>query len=55
MLMLLLLVAGVMSLLWVAVVAGFVLAEKVLPVSRITSGVVSIALVLCGLILLVTS
>lgn len=55
MLMALLFVAGVMNLLWIALIAGFVLAEKVLPSSRITSAIASIALVLSGLVLLVTS
>lgn len=55
MLMALLFVAGVMNLLWIALIAGFVLAEKVLPASRITSAIASIALVLSGLVLLVTS
>ncbi len=55
MLMVLLFVAGVMNLLWVALIAGFVLAEKVLPASRITSGIASMALVLTGILLLLTS
>jgi predicted metal-binding membrane protein len=51
-LMALLFVAGVMNLLWVAVIAAFVLAEKVLPrgdlVGRIAGGV----LVLAGIVIL---
>lgn len=54
-LMVLLFVAGVMNPLWIALIAGFVLAEKVLPASRITSGIASIALVLTGVILLLIS
>lgn len=55
MLMTLLFVAGVMNLFWVVLITGLVLAEKVLPLRRITSGIASIVLLLCGLILLFTS
>ncbi len=51
MLMLLLFVAGVMNLLWVAVIAGFVFVEKLLPAHRFTSRFAGAALVLCGLAL----
>lgn len=51
-LMLLLFVAGVMSLLWVALLAGFVLAEKLLPMHALTTRVASVALILSGVVLL---
>jgi predicted metal-binding membrane protein len=51
-LMLLLFVAGVMSLLWIALIAGFVLVEKLLPAGRLTSRVAGLALVVSGLVLL---
>lgn len=51
-LMLLLFVAGVMNLLWVALLAGFVLAEKLLPAYKYTSRFASAAFVLAGLVLL---
>ena len=54
-LMLLLFVAGVMNLLWVALIAGFVFVEKLLPAARLTSGFAGAALVLSGIVLLVTS
>ena len=44
-LMLLLFTAGVMNLLWVAVIAGFVLVEKVLPAGRWTGRVAGVAMV----------
>ncbi|MBF6570017.1 MAG: DUF2182 domain-containing protein [Candidatus Binataceae bacterium] len=49
MLMALLFVAGVMNLLWVALIAIFVLIEKVLPWGRMTSSVTGLALVCAGL------
>jgi predicted metal-binding membrane protein len=52
-LMLLLFVAGVMNLLWVALIAGFVLVEKLLPAGRLTSGLAGVALTLSGLALLI--
>ena len=52
-LMLLLFVAGVMSLLWVALLAGFVLAEKLLPMHELTTRAASVALILSGLVLLI--
>jgi len=52
-LMLLLFVAGVMNLLWVALIAGFVLVEKLLPAHRFTSRLAGAALLLSGLALLV--
>jgi predicted metal-binding membrane protein len=51
-LMLLLLAAGVMNLVWVALIAGFVLAEKLLPAARFTSRFAGAALVLSGLVVL---
>jgi predicted metal-binding membrane protein len=53
MLMLLLFVAGVMNLLWVALIAGFVLVEKLLPAARFTSRFAGVALVLAGIALLI--
>lgn len=53
MLMLLLFVAGVMNLVWVALIAGFVLAEKLLPAEKFTSRLAGVALVLSGLALLI--
>jgi predicted metal-binding membrane protein len=52
-LMLLLFVAGVMNLLWVALIAGFVFVEKLLPAERFTSGFAGVALVLSGAALLI--
>lgn len=51
-LMLLLFVAGVMNLLWVALIAAFVFVEKLLPAHRITSRFAGAALVASGLVLL---
>ncbi|MGE5337550.1 MAG: DUF2182 domain-containing protein [Gemmatimonadota bacterium] len=51
-LMLLLFVAGVMNLLWVALIAGFVLVEKLLPAGPITARFGGAALALAGLALL---
>ncbi|MGI8818820.1 MAG: DUF2182 domain-containing protein [Gemmatimonadales bacterium] len=48
-LMALLFVAGVMNLLWVAVIAGFVLAEKVVPSGRLLGRVTGLALAGYGL------
>ena len=48
-LMLILFVAGVMNLLWVAAISGFVFVEKVLPASARTTRVAGAGLVLCGL------
>jgi predicted metal-binding membrane protein len=53
MLMLLLFVAGVMNLLWVALIAAFVFIEKLLPAGKFTSAFASIVLVLSGFILLI--
>lgn len=47
-LMLLLFVAGVMNLAWVALIAGFVLVEKLLPPVRGVSLAMSLALILAG-------
>ncbi len=51
-LMLLLFVAGVMNLLWVALIAAFVFVEKLYPARGVTSRVASAALILSGLALL---
>lgn len=53
-LMALLFVAGVMNLVWVAVIAGFVLAEKVVPNGRLLGRITGAALAGCGLWVLVT-
>jgi predicted metal-binding membrane protein len=53
MLMLLLFVAGVMNLVWVALIAAFVFVEKLLPAGKLASGFASVALVLSGLFLLI--
>jgi predicted metal-binding membrane protein len=45
MLMLLLFAVGVMSLVWVAVIAAFVLVEKLLPAARITARACGAALI----------
>jgi predicted metal-binding membrane protein len=54
-LMALLFVAGVMNLLWVAVIAGFVLAEKVLPNGRLVGRVTGVVLAGFGVWLVVTA
>ncbi|MCW8905926.1 MAG: DUF2182 domain-containing protein [Sedimenticola sp.] len=54
-LMLLLFVAGVMNLLWVALIAGFVLLEKLLPRGPILGHLAGIGLLLWGLGLLVSA
>lgn len=54
-LMLLLFVAGVMNLLWVALIAGFVLLEKLLPRGPILGHLGGIGLVLWGVGVLVVS
>jgi predicted metal-binding membrane protein len=51
-LMLLLFVAGVMNLLWVALIAAFVFVEKLFPAVRVASHAASAALILSGLFLL---
>lgn len=51
-LMLLLFVAGVMNLAWVALIAAFVYVEKLLPARRLTSYAAGVALVACGLYIL---
>jgi predicted metal-binding membrane protein len=53
-LMALLFVAGVMNLVWVAAIAGFVLAEKVVPNGRLLGRITGAALAGCGLWVLVT-
>jgi predicted metal-binding membrane protein len=51
-LMLLLFVAGVMNLVWVALIAAFVFVEKVFPGARFVTRASSAALILAGLFLL---
>ena len=53
MLMLLLFAVGVMNLLWIAVIAGFVFVEKLLPAGRMTAKFAGGALIVFGLIVLV--
>ena len=52
-LMLLLFTVGVMNLLWVAVLAVFVLVQKVLPYGRVTTTVAGTAMAVVGVVLLV--
>lgn len=52
-LMALLFVAGVMNLLWVAVLAVFVLAERVLPGGPAVSRIAGALLVVAGVVILV--
>lgn len=52
-LMLLLFVAGVMNLVWVALIAAFVLVEKLFPAAPAVSRTASAALILTGLYLLI--
>jgi predicted metal-binding membrane protein len=51
-LMILLFVSGIMNLLWIAIIALFVLAEKVLPAGKIVSSIAGIALIVYGIIIL---
>jgi predicted metal-binding membrane protein len=51
-LMLLLFTLGVMNLAWVALIATFVLAEKLLPAGRLSSRFAGVALILAGLTIL---
>jgi predicted metal-binding membrane protein len=53
--MLLLFVAGVMNLLWVALIAAFVLVEKLLPAARFTSHVAGGALIVAALAVFFTT
>jgi predicted metal-binding membrane protein len=53
-LMALLFVAGVMNLVWVAAIAGFVLAEKVMPNGRLLGRVTGVALAAFGVWVLIT-
>ena len=55
MLMLLLFALGVMNLAWVALVAAFVLVEKLLPAGRFSSRLAGVALILAGLTVLASS
>jgi predicted metal-binding membrane protein len=50
--MLLLFVAGVMNLAWVALIAAFVFVEKLFPTVRLVSPLASTALIIAGLFLL---
>ena len=52
MLMLLLFVGGVMNLAWVAVIAGFVLAQKIVPGGRTLSRIAGACLVAGGVLLM---
>ena len=52
-LMSLLLVAGVMNLLWVAAIAGFVLVEKAAPVGQGFGRLTGAALIVAGIALIV--
>jgi predicted metal-binding membrane protein len=52
-LMALLFVAGIMNLLWIAVLAAFVLVEKVSPYGRLLSRIVGAALIAAGLFILI--
>ena len=47
--MLLLFVGGVMNLLWVAIVAGFILIEKLLPAGRLSGRFAGVGLTAVGL------
>ncbi len=51
-LMLLLFIGGVMNLVWVAVVAGFILVEKLLPKGRLTAQFAGVGLIAAGLAVL---
>jgi len=48
-LMLLLFVGGVMNLIWVAILAAIVLAQKVLPGGVVLARFVGLVLVICGI------
>jgi predicted metal-binding membrane protein len=52
MLMLLLFAAGVMNLMWIALIAAFIFVEKLLPRARYTSAIAGLALAGAGLFLL---
>lgn len=54
-LMLLLFMAGVMNLLWVALIAGFVLVEKLLPAGRWTGRLAGLAMLAAGGVLIGSS
>ena len=53
MLMLILFAAGVMNLLWVAIIAGFIFVEKLLPGARYSSALAGVALVGAAVLILV--
>lgn len=52
-LMILLFVSGIMNLLWIAIIALFVLIEKVFPAAKVVSSVAGIALIVYGIIILI--
>jgi predicted metal-binding membrane protein len=54
-LMLILFAVGVMNLLWVALIAGFVLAEKLLPGGRLVGRTAGIVLAAAGVYLIAAS
>ena len=51
-LMLILFAAGVMNLMWVALIAGFIFVEKLLPAQRFTTAIAGLALVGTGVFVL---
>jgi len=53
MLMVLLFVAGIMNLLWVAIIALFVLVEKISSQIKWISYVAGLVLIICGVLLLI--
>jgi predicted metal-binding membrane protein len=52
-LMILLFVSGIMNLLWIAIIALFVLIEKIFPAGKVVSSVAGIALIAYGIIILI--
>ncbi|MDX1585257.1 MAG: DUF2182 domain-containing protein [Balneolaceae bacterium] len=53
MLMIILFVTGVMNLLWVAIIAGFVLIEKIIPRGYLIGRITGTVLLICGIWLIV--
>ena len=53
--MLLLFVGGVMNLLWVAIIAGFILLEKLMPRGRLVGRMTGLCLIVCGVISLIAA
>jgi predicted metal-binding membrane protein len=51
--MILLFVSGIMNLLWIAIIALFVLIEKVLAAAKLISSVAGVILIAYGIIILV--